>query len=84
MRNSYVQIRVSKAANRALLRSNKRVLLRQKIGELAAEPLSQSANIKKLQIRPGYRLRVQDWRVVFRIEDKILWIDEIGPRGSVY
>ena len=84
MRNSCMEVRVSKAANRALLRSNKRTLLRQKIGELAAEPLSQSANVKKLRGRPGYRLRVQDWRIVFRIEDEVLWIDEIGPRGSVY
>jgi len=79
-----VEIRISKAANRALLRSDKRTLLRQKIGELAAEPLSQSANVRKLQGRPGYRLRVQNWRIVFRIEDEVLWVDEIGPRGSIY
>ncbi len=79
-----MEIRFSKAASRALLRSDKRVLLRQKIGDLAAEPLSQSANVKKLQGSPGYRLRVQDWRVIFRIEDGVLWIDEVGPRGSIY
>ena len=84
MRIFAVEIRSSKAASRALLRSDKRLLLRQKIGELAAEPLSQSANVRKLQGQPGYRLRVQNWRIVFRIEGEVLWIDEIGPRGSIY
>jgi len=79
-----VEIRLSKSAARALLRSDKRALLRTKIGELADDPLSQSANVKRLQGRPEYRLRVQDWRIIFRIEDGILWIDDIGPRGSIY
>ena len=69
---------------KALLRSDKRTLIRQKIDELAAEPLALAANIKKLQGRPEYRLRVQDWRIIFRIEDGILWVDDVAPRGSVY
>lgn len=69
---------------RALLRSNKRVLIRQKIEELAHDPGSLAANMKRLQGRPEYRLRVQDWRVIFRIEQNILWIDDIAPRGSAY
>ncbi|MDQ3477755.1 MAG: type II toxin-antitoxin system RelE/ParE family toxin [Pseudomonadota bacterium] len=79
-----MEIRFSKSAARALLRSDKRALLRTKVGELADDPLSQSANVKRLQGRPEYRLRVQDWRIIFRIEDGILWIDDIGPRGSIY
>ncbi|WP_231382102.1 type II toxin-antitoxin system RelE family toxin [Sphingobium indicum] len=69
---------------RALLRSNKRVLIRQKIEELAHDPGSLAANMKRLQGRPEYRVRVQDWRVIFRIEQNILWIDDIAPRGSAY
>jgi mRNA interferase RelE/StbE len=79
-----VNIRFSKSAMKALLRSDKRALLRQKIHELAEEPLSASANVKKLQGRPEYRLRVQDWRIIFRIEDDVLWIDDVEPRGSIY
>lgn len=79
-----MEVRFSKSAMRALLKSNKRLLIREKIDELAAEPLSQSANVRRLQGRPEYRLRVQDWRVIFRIEDDILWIDDLAPRGSVY
>lgn len=69
---------------KALLRSNKRTLIRQKIEELAHDPDSLAANMKRLQGRPEYRLRVQDWRVIFRIEQNILWIDDIAPRGSAY
>lgn len=79
-----MQVRFSRSAIRALLKSNKRILIRQKLEELAAEPLSQSANVRRLQGRPEYRLRVQDWRIIFRIEDDIVWIDDIAPRGSVY
>ena len=79
-----MEIRFSRTAARALIRSNKRELIRQKIDELAADPLSQSANVKRLQGRPEYRLRVQDWRIIFRIEESILWIDDIAPRGSAY
>lgn len=79
-----MEVRFSKSAMRALLRSDKRELIRSKIDDLAAEPLSQSANVKKLQGRPEYRLRVQDWRVIFRIEEGMLWIDDVGPRGSIY
>lgn len=43
-----MEIRFSKSAMRALFKSNKRQLIRQKIDELEAESLSQNANV----IRP--------------------------------
>ncbi|HET9510429.1 MAG TPA: type II toxin-antitoxin system RelE/ParE family toxin [Sphingomonas sp.] len=79
-----METRFSASAARALIRSNKRELLRAKIAELAADPLTQTANIRRLQGRPEYRMRVQDWRIIFRIEDDVLFIDDVGPRGSVY
>lgn len=79
-----MEVRFSKSAVRALLRSDKRELLKRKIEELAAEPLALSANITRLQGRPEYRLRVQDWRVIFRLDADVLWIDDVGPRGSIY
>lgn len=75
---------MSRSAARALARSNKRLLIRQKIGELVEAPHSLGANVKRLQGRSEYRLRVQDWRVIFRIENDILWVDDIAPRGSAY
>jgi mRNA interferase RelE/StbE len=79
-----VEIRFSRSAQKALLRSNKRALIRQKLDELASDPHSLAANVVKLVGQPESRLRVQDWRVIFRIEESILWIDHIGPRGSIY
>ena len=51
--------RFSATAVRALLRSNKRDLIRTKIAELAEAPLAGNANVKRLQGRSEYRLRVQ-------------------------
>lgn len=42
-------------------------------------------DIKKLQgIEDAYRLRVGDLRVLFSMEDDIVFIDSILPRGQVY
>ena len=79
-----MRIEISKSAAKSLVRSNKRKLIAQKITELSAQPEMLSANVVQLQGRPGFRLRVQDWRVVFRMEDGVLYIDEIEPRGSIY
>jgi mRNA interferase RelE/StbE len=79
-----MEIRFSKTAVRALLRSDKRLLIRQKIAELAENPLLQAANVKRLAGRVEYRLRVQNWRVIFRVEHGIIWIDDVAPRGSAY
>jgi mRNA interferase RelE/StbE len=79
-----VEVRFSRSAQKALQKSNKRVLIRQKIDDLASDPGSLAANVVKLVGQPESRLRVLDWRVIFRIEESILWIDHIGPRGSFY
>jgi mRNA interferase RelE/StbE len=79
-----VKVVISKPAGRALRQSHKRKLVARKIAELAAAPEAQRANVKRLQGKPGFRLRVQDWRVLFRIENGVLYIDEIEPRGSIY
>lgn len=42
-------------------------------------------DIKKLQgIEDGYRLRVGDLRGLFSMEDNIIYIDNIIPRGQAY
>jgi Helix-turn-helix domain len=63
-----------------LLRSDKRELIREKIGELALDPSGLTANVKKLKGRAEHRLRVQDWRVIFRFADEVLWIDHRPSR----
>jgi mRNA interferase RelE/StbE len=79
-----VEIRYSSAASRALRRCNKRKLITEKIEQLARDPLSLSANVKRLTGRDDYRLRVQNWRVLFRFGDGVLLIDRVLPRGSAY
>ena len=44
-----------------------------------------SGDIKKLQgIDNGYRLRVGDLRVLFTLEEDVIYIEKILPRGEVY
>jgi mRNA-degrading endonuclease RelE of RelBE toxin-antitoxin system len=41
-------------------------------------------NVKKLRNRPGYRLRVGKWRIIFEIEQilKIIEIEEVKKRNE--
>lgn len=57
----------------------------QKIEGLCANPFA-AAGVKKLAGREGYRLRVGDWRVIYRIERERLVIDviTIAPRQGAY
>ncbi len=66
------------------MRSNKRALIESKINALADDPVLTGPNVTKLVGRDEYRLRVQDWRVIFQIDGTILAIEQIGPRGSIY
>lgn len=66
------------------MRSNKRALIRAKIDAFAVNPVLSSANVTRLQGRIEYRLRVQDWRVIFRLEGDTMFVEDIAPRGSAY
>jgi mRNA interferase RelE/StbE len=79
-----VKVIITKSANLALKKSNKRMLIAKKIRELAISPDDLQSNIIKMQNRADYRLRVQDWRIIFRREGDVLYIEEIEPRGSAY
>lgn len=79
-----MEIVYSKAARQALLRSNKRKLLLEKIAQLAAQPEALSNNVTPLQGREESRLRVQDWRVIFIRQNDRLLIRDIAPRASIY
>ena len=61
-------------------------LIRKKLEVIAIDPHAQHNNVTKLQNRPGYRLRVGDWRLIYKIDDDRLVIQvlKLGPRGSVY
>ncbi|WLS07704.1 type II toxin-antitoxin system RelE/ParE family toxin [Shinella sumterensis] len=76
----------SKAASRVLLRMprNDAARVRSKVDQYAANPATLANQVKKLQGRPGYRVRVGDWRVIFDEDDRVVFIEEIGSRGSIY
>lgn len=61
-------------------------LIREKLDQLAQDPYAPNTNLTKLQGRPGYRLRVGDWRIIYELEAERLLIVvlKVAPRGEVY
>jgi mRNA interferase RelE/StbE len=57
-----------------------------KIREVAMSPYAPNKNLKRLQGRDGYRLRVGDWRVIYELQDDrlVMLLLGVGPRGGVY
>ena len=60
--------------------------IRGKIEQLAADPFASNNNVKKLEGRPGFRLRVGDWRVIYEIYNDrlVILITAVSPRGGAY
>ena len=56
----------------------------QAIEKIAETPARNDLDIRKLTNRSGYRLRVGDWRVIYREDGVILTIERIVPRGGAY
>ena len=65
--------------------ANQRALVKSKIEALAVDPVK-APNVKTLAGRPGYRLRVGDWRVIYTVESDrlVVLVLDIGPRGGIY
>ncbi len=61
-------------------------LIREKLEIVAANPYADHPNTKKLQGREGYRLRVGDWRVIYKIQSEqlIIIVLKVASRGEVY
>src|SRR5262245_31221565 len=80
------QIVFTRIAQRTLERipANTARLIRSRIEQYATDPGSLANNIRKLQGREGFRLRVGDWRVIFDENGRILHILRIAPRGGAY
>ncbi len=78
----------TKRADRTLrkMSRNRARLIREKLDQLAQDPYARNPNVTKLQGRPGYRLRVGDWRVLYELEDDrlVIMVLKISPRGDVY
>lgn len=60
--------------------------IRSSLEYLAQDPYEASNDVKKLQGRSGYRLRVGDYRVIYELENKrlIIQVLEIAHRKDIY
>lgn len=81
-------LKYEKAAFRALrdLDDRTRKRLVDRIEALAKNPKAPNNNVKKLQGVEGYRLRVGDWRIVYRLQDRelVIVVIDIGQRKEIY
>lgn len=75
------QIIYSKKAKNFLEKQNRSTQLRI-LSAIAKLP--QDGDIKKLQGQNGYRLRIDNFRVLFDINGVIIDIIDIGNRGQIY
>jgi mRNA interferase RelE/StbE len=61
-------------------------LIREKLSQIAVDPFAKHLNVINLQNRPGCRLRVGDWGIIFDIqkEELVIVVLKIVSRGEVY
>lgn len=82
------QVQMRKQALKKLekMPQKQRSLIATSIQVLGVNPDNSGLDVTKLESRPGYRMRVGNWRILYLRDDevKILSIFKIGPRGDVY
>ena len=73
-----------KALQRMSVRDARRV--RDELERLAQDPDRRDIDVRRLQGRPGFRLRAGGWRVIFTRDEKTREINvlRIGSRGDIY
>lgn len=82
------EIVYSKQAIRVLRRlpRNLSQRIREKLRDVALDPFAQHNNVTRLLNRPGYRLRVGDWRIIYDIQEERMeiMVMRVAPRGEAY
>jgi mRNA interferase RelE/StbE len=78
------QVRYDRAALRALYRHrNMRRRIEEKLAAYATDPASMTNVVKRLTTG-DLRLRVGDFRVIFRETPGHIDVLDLGPRGDIY
>lgn len=79
-------IRVKKQADKALRRMQPKrsAAIISDLRKVAENPTRRDVDVRKLVDRPGYRLRVGDWRAIYTLSADTLTVIWIGPRGEAY
>jgi len=82
------RIEFTRQALQALLKVPPKIkqLIKEKMDQIASDPYAKHNNVTKLQGRPGFRLRVGEWRVIYEIDKEkfIIVVLKVAPRGEVY
>ncbi|MFN4207534.1 MAG: type II toxin-antitoxin system RelE family toxin [Agrobacterium albertimagni] len=76
----------SKDAIRSLNRmpANDARRIRSKVLQYATDPASLANNVKKLRDSRYHRLRIGDWRVIFREDGIVVDVVRVAARGEAY
>ncbi len=78
--------RVVKFIKRRVPREKDRILERLEKLKRDPYPTNENLDIKKIQGKKGYRLRVGDYRFLYDIEDNklIIYMEDADNRGDIY
>ena len=69
------------------MQPKKAATIRHAMAKIAADPFGNQPNVKHLQgTAAGYRLRVGDWRVLYRVDRQAdaIFVERIKTRGEAY
>jgi mRNA interferase RelE/StbE len=82
------QLRYGKAALKALMKlpADARQRIQAALGQMAEDADTVKLDIKAIQGRDGFRLRVGKWRVIYHRDDNamIILVVDAGSRGDIY
>ena len=88
MANALYELTIKRQAVKALQNMPRQNAqrIRRELDKLAAQPNRRDIDVASLTGRPGFRLRVGDWRIIFTRDDKARVIDvlRIVPHGQAY
>ena len=80
------QLRIEKAVLKTLAKINEPYYSKIKLAILSLSENPRPAGYKKLKGRDGYRIRVNNYRIIYEVFDNILQVDviDMGHRKEIY